>query len=67
MPFITVRMYPGRTRAQKDALVSRITEAFVETCGGTEGGVWVVLDEVARENWAVGGRLGSNPPPESSA
>lgn len=59
---ITVQMFPGRTPEQKAALADRITDAFLETCGSpgqTRETVWVVIDEVAREHWAVGGRLGS--------
>ena len=60
MPLITVRMTPGRTAAQKAELVSRLTDVFLETCGNPgqrRQGVWVVLDEVPGENWAVGGEM----------
>ena len=60
MPIIRVEMFLGRTREQKAALAERITDAFIETCGGpgqTREGVWVVFDEVAKENWSVGGIL----------
>lgn len=53
-------MVPGRTAEQKAALAERLTDVFLETCG-TPGqsreGVWVVIDEVPKENWAVGGKL----------
>ncbi len=64
MPMITVQMYPGRTHEQKSALAARLTEVFIETCGSpgqSADGVWVVIDEVPKQNWAVGGKLG--PPP----
>ena len=60
MPLITVRMTPGRTAAQKAELVSRLTDVFLETCGNPgqhREGVWVVLDEVPGEHWAVGGQM----------
>ncbi|CRK58487.1 hypothetical protein [Alloactinosynnema sp. L-07] len=57
MPLISVSMYPGRTPEQKAELVAKLTDAFVETCGGTRDGVWVMVNEVAPENWAVGGEL----------
>jgi len=59
MPFISVDMYPGRTDEQKKALVHELTEAFVRTCNVPPESVWVVLREVPREHWAVGGRLRS--------
>ena len=64
MPLITVQMFPGRTAEEKAALARRLTDVFLETCGRPgqfRDGVWVVIDEVAREHWAVGGTLGSTP------
>jgi 4-oxalocrotonate tautomerase len=64
MPMITVQMFPGRTQEQKAELARRLTDAFLETCGSpgqTANGVWVVIDEVPREHWAVGGKLGTPP------
>lgn len=57
MPYISVSMYPGRTQEQKRELVAKLTDAFVETCGGKREGVWVVINEVPAENWGVGGEL----------
>jgi 4-oxalocrotonate tautomerase len=57
MPYISVSMYPGRTQEQKRELVAKVTDAFVETCGGNREGVWVVINEVPAENWGVGGEL----------
>lgn len=57
MPHISVTMYPGRTPEQKQELVAKLTDAFVETCGGNHEGVWVVINEVERENWGVGGKI----------
>jgi 4-oxalocrotonate tautomerase len=62
MPMITVDMRAGRTDEQKKALVRRITDSFVETCGGDASGVWVVLRDVTTDNWAIGGRLQSDTP-----
>lgn len=32
MPIIRVEMFEGRSRAQKAALVNRLTQAFLDTC-----------------------------------
>ncbi|MFB9235526.1 4-oxalocrotonate tautomerase family protein [Plantactinospora siamensis] len=64
MPMITVQMMPGRTHAQKAELVSRLTDVFLETCGSPgqrREGVWVVIDEVPGEHWAIGGELLGTP------
>ena len=58
MPLVTVEMWAGRTAAQKKELAEGITRAFTQI--GTPGeAVQVILREVPRENWAVGGRLAS--------
>jgi 4-oxalocrotonate tautomerase len=59
MPLIRVEMFPGRTAEQRRVLVAELTEAFVRTCGGDREGVWVIIDEVPRDRWAVGGQLRS--------
>jgi len=57
MPMITVKMFPGRTETQMKALAEEITAAFVRTCNGEPAHVWVVIEEVPREHWAIGGKL----------
>jgi 4-oxalocrotonate tautomerase len=62
MPIINVQMFPGRTNEQKAALVEKLTDAFLETCGRPEQprtSVHIVLTEVPHEHWAVGGKLSS--------
>ncbi|QWF81727.1 hypothetical protein HUW46_05160 [Amycolatopsis sp. CA-230715] len=59
-------MFPGRTPEQKAALAERLTDVFLETCGNPgqpRTGVWVVIDEVPAENWAVGGKLSGSATP----
>ncbi|MFE4515760.1 2-hydroxymuconate tautomerase [Kitasatospora sp. NPDC056783] len=57
MPMIRVQMFPGRTSEQKEALVQELTEAIVRTCDAKTEDVWVIIDEVERENWALGGTM----------
>jgi 4-oxalocrotonate tautomerase len=63
MPMIRVEMFEGRTTDQKRALAKAVTEAFVATCGGSPDAVWIVIEDVAKENWAFGGRLAIDPKP----
>jgi 4-oxalocrotonate tautomerase len=65
MPLIRVEMFPGRTIAQKRAMVRALTDAFVASAGGTPDSVTILIEEVAREHWAVAGRLASDPKPET--
>jgi 4-oxalocrotonate tautomerase len=57
MPIITVDMWEGRSVDQKRKLVRELTDAFVRTCGSEPEGIYVVVRDVAKHNWAIGGEL----------
>ena len=57
MPFIEVKLYEGRSREQKQALVDKITEAFVEIAGTPREHVWIVFRDVPKDQWAMDGQL----------
>jgi 4-oxalocrotonate tautomerase len=57
---INVQMLKGRTPDAKRALAKALTDAMVTHCSVPADAVWVVIDEVDRENWAVGGTLYSD-------
>jgi len=60
MPIIRVEMFPGRTVDQKRDLVRELTDGFVRSCGGAGDRLHVVITEVEREDWGVGGELMSD-------
>ena len=55
MPFINVKMIEGRTTDQKRELAKALTDAIVEICGAKREGTTVVIEDLAKEDWAVGG------------
>lgn len=57
MPIVRIEMWPGRTHAQKAELARVITEAMVTIAHTTPDSTIVVFREVAKEDWAVGGKL----------
>ena len=57
MPIIRVEMFKGRTREQKRALVTELTSGFVRACGGKPEAVHIVIQDVFKEDWGVGGDL----------
>lgn len=61
MPIVRVEMWPGRTQAQKAELARVITEAVVTVAHTTPESTIVIFEDIARENWAVGGVLASQP------
>lgn len=64
MPVIRIEMFEGRTPDQKRACAAAVTQAFIDTCGGTPASVHIVFQDVAKSDWAVAGRLCSDPKPE---
>jgi 4-oxalocrotonate tautomerase len=56
MPVVRVSFFEGRTDEQKEKLALVITDAIVEIAGSGREGVNIIYDEVARENWYIGGK-----------
>ncbi|MEK7847716.1 MAG: tautomerase family protein [Chloroflexota bacterium] len=57
MPIVRIEMWPGRTHAQKAELARVITEAMVTIAHTTPESTIIVFQEVAKEDWAQGGKL----------
>ena len=58
MPVVIVDMWDGRTIEQKKILIQGITDAFGKI-GVPAGAVQVVLNDIPRHNWGIGGKLAS--------
>ncbi len=58
MPIIRVEMFKGRDRDQKRKMVEALTNAMIETTGAKREAVWVVIQDVDKEDWGFGGELG---------
>jgi 4-oxalocrotonate tautomerase len=58
MPLVNVKLIEGVfTDAQKARIISDLTDAMVRIEGENLRPVtWVVIDEVAGGNWAIGGK-----------
>ena len=61
MPVVTVEMWEGRTIEQKKQLVEGITSSFVKI-GTPAQAVQVIIKDVPKHNWAIGGKLASEEP-----
>lgn len=59
MPIVRVEMWTGRTQSQKAELARVITEAIVTIAHTTPEATTVIFEDIAKENWAVGGILAS--------
>ena len=55
MPYVKIEMFAGRSREQKTALVKAVTDAFVAHAGSRPEDVQIVIQDVAKSEWATGG------------
>ena len=51
MPHVIVKMYPGRSTEQKQALADEITRALMSVAGSSEASVSVSIEDVAPADW----------------
>lgn len=55
MPLIRVDILEGRPEATKKELIERLTETLSDVMGTPPGATSVILQEHAKDNWAIGG------------
>jgi len=55
MPVVRVSFYEGRSVEKKRQIAEAITQALVNIGGSKRDGVHVMFENVARENWVIGG------------
>lgn len=54
MPYVNVKMYPGRSDEQKRELAERVVQALMEVCGVQDRSACaVVVEEVTPEDYAA--------------
>lgn len=51
MPHIIVKLWPGRSEDQKEALALRLTEAMQEALAADEKSISIAIEEVPKEKW----------------
>jgi 4-oxalocrotonate tautomerase len=56
MPIITAHILEGRSREQKTALIRNITEAVVKTLDVPAESVRVILMEMNKDEYGIGGK-----------
>jgi 4-oxalocrotonate tautomerase len=66
MPTIRVELFEGRTTEQKRAFAKAVTEATVQTLGGSADSVDILFFDIKPQDWATGGLLWSDPRPAKS-
>lgn len=66
MPIIRIEMWEGRSLEQKRELVEVYTREMARICGCGADSIYIVIDDVKKENWGAGGRLCSDKYPETT-
>ena len=56
MPFAQIHMMEGRTEEQKRAVIEKVTAALVEAVGAPIETVRVLITEVPKSQWGIGGK-----------
>jgi len=62
MPLIQVDMFEGRTDEQIKIYVRALTDTTCQLLGCTPEDVTIILRDVPRSRWSIGGNLWTNPP-----
>ncbi|RLD56620.1 MAG: 4-oxalocrotonate tautomerase [Bacteroidetes bacterium] len=60
MPYINLKTLGKLTEKQKAQIAKEFTETLEKVANKPKNSVYIVIDEVERENWAVGGKLFSD-------
>jgi 4-oxalocrotonate tautomerase len=66
MPVIEITFFEGRPIEKKRELVKAVTDAMSRTMDLPPEGIHVILKEVKKDQWAVGGVLRSDKPAAKS-
>ena len=56
MPFAQIHIIEGRTEEQKRAIIEKVTAALVEAVGAPVDTVRVLISEVPKTQWGIGGK-----------
>ncbi|HEX2360658.1 MAG TPA: 2-hydroxymuconate tautomerase [Jiangellaceae bacterium] len=56
MPFAHIYLMEGRTDEQKRAVIEKVTQALVDAVGAPTEAVRVLIHDVPKAAWGIGGR-----------
>ncbi|MBI3323613.1 MAG: 4-oxalocrotonate tautomerase family protein [Candidatus Omnitrophica bacterium] len=57
MPVITVDLFEGRTREQKEIFSKAVTDLAAKVLKAPVEDTWIVFRDHAKSDWAMGGKL----------
>lgn len=57
MPIVTIDLWSGRTREQKELLAEAITQSMVEILHVKPQAIQIVYNNIEKCDWAINGKL----------
>lgn len=51
MPHVIVKLYPGKSDAQKTAIAEAVAQAVIDSAGAREAAVSVAIEDVDQSDW----------------
>ncbi len=54
MPFVNIRINEGHSRERKDEIARRVVEAINDVTEIPKESIWVVFEDVSKDDWYVG-------------
>ncbi|MGI6162307.1 MAG: 4-oxalocrotonate tautomerase [Bacillota bacterium] len=57
MPMVQIEIIEGRTTDQKRTMAKEVTDAIVRSLGVKPDAVRIIIRDMKKENFAVGGKL----------
>ena len=55
MPVVRIDLWKGRDKEKKEELIEKVTSAVVDAIGCSTEAVQVIINEVDKDNWGIGG------------
>lgn len=56
MPIAHIHILEGRSDAQKEAVIDKVTTALCEALGSPRDAVRVLIQDVPKTHWGIGGQ-----------
>lgn len=57
MPYVNVKVAGTLSAEQKKNIASGVTKVLEKEAGKNPSSTYVVIEEISREDWAVGGKM----------
>lgn len=60
MPLAQISIMKGRSKTAKEALIREVTDAICNSLGARREAVRVIINEVEKSHWGIGGETAEN-------